>query len=346
MHARRRPATIVPVTDDAQTPNVRAWSDEAFLAEVTSWAERAATGCGIALTGEVEQPHLRPWSSTVRVGAESGDLWFKVNGCGTRHEAALLGALAQVEADLVPDVLAVDRRRGWSLMRDAGPVLRSVADPESQWEIWPAVLGRYAESQLRLADQPEAVLATGVALLTPEVLPGRLCALVEELSAVPTDDGGLTEEDRTRLAARFAEYDDWCGEIAASGVPSSLQHDDLHSGNVCWGGAAESARVIDWGDASWGFPLATMLVTLNSLAWAAGCEDDDRRVLRVRDSYLEHFTTYAGRADLVRFTDHARRTGCVTRALSWRAALEGEPVATHRDYDFPVRAWLLELLDP
>ncbi|HEU4514608.1 MAG TPA: aminoglycoside phosphotransferase family protein [Nocardioidaceae bacterium] len=333
------------MSDDPQSPNIRAWSAGAFIDEVTGWVEEAATGCGIALTGEREQPHLRSWSSAVRFGAVGCDLWFKVNGPGTRHEAALLGALAQVEPDLVPDVLAVDRRRGWTLMRDAGPVLRAVADPEAQWEIWPAVVGRYAEAQLRLADQPEAVLGTGVPLMTPDVLPGRLRTLVAELSSLPVEGGGLSAEERSRFAARFGEYDDWCAALAASDVPCSLQHDDLHSGNVCWGGTAEAARVIDWGDASWGFPLATMLVTLSSLAWAAGCPEDDPRVLRVRDSYLEHFSGYAAREDLVRDTDHARRTGCVTRAVSWRSALEGEPESSHREYGFPVRAWLLELLE-
>lgn len=333
------------MSDAEQSPNVRAWSGEAFLTDVTGWVEDVAADAGIALTGEREQPHLRSWSSAIRFGSEGGDLWFKVNGHGTRHEAGLLGVLAQLEPGLVPAVLAVDRGRAWTLMRDAGPVLRSVADPEGQWEIWPAVLGRYAEAQLRLADQPEAVLGTGVVLATPEVLPDRLRALVEELVALPPDQGGITPEERTRLVGLFPEYDDWCAELSAAGVPSSLQHDDLHSGNVCWGGSRDSARIIDWGDASWGFPLATMLVTLNSLAWSAGCEDDDPRVLGVRDSYLEHFTSYADRSELVRYTDRARRTGCVARALSWRAALEGQPVAAHRDYDFPVRAWLLELLD-
>jgi hypothetical protein len=41
----------------------------------------------------------------------------------------------------------------------------------------------------------------------------------------------------------------------------------------------------------------------------------------------------------------ARRTGCVSRALSYRRALQGEPISTHRDADFPVRGWLLELLE-
>ena len=29
-------------------------------------------------------------------------------------------------------------------------------------------------------------------------------------------------------------YDAWCAELDASPVPDSLQHDDLHSANVCW----------------------------------------------------------------------------------------------------------------
>jgi hypothetical protein len=68
-------------------------------------------------------------------------------------------------------------------------------------------------------------------------------------------------------------------------------------------------------------------------------------VLRVRDAYLEPFTAYADRAELVRYVELARRTGCVARALSYQASLVGEPVATHAEYDFPVRSWFLELLE-
>ena len=66
-------------------------------------------------------------------------------------------------------------------------------------------------------------------------------------------------------------------------------------------------------------------------------------MLRVRDAYLEPFTGYVGRADLVRGVDLARRTGCVVKALSWRAAMSDASPQTHAEYEFPVRAWLLEL---
>ncbi len=239
---------------------------------------------------------MRPWSSAVRFGAQGGDLWFKVNGAGTRHEGSLVAVLAELEPALVPPVLAVDPGRGWSLSRDAGPVMRSIAPPEELWGWWEAVLVRYAEAQIRLSPHRGAVLATGMPEVAPTTMPGQLRALVDELGSLPAEEGGLTAAEVEKLVAAFDEYDACCDELASSGVPTTLQHDDLHSSNICWGGSAESARIIDWGDASWGFPLATMLCTLNSLAWHAKCELDDPRVVRARDAYLEPFTEYAGRA--------------------------------------------------
>jgi hypothetical protein len=112
----------------------------------------------------------------------------------------------------------------------------------------------------------------------------------------------------------------------------------------------ESARVIDWGDASWGSPLASMLTTMNSTAFHAGLYVEGRpvdapAVLRVRDAYLEPFTAYAPRSELVHLVDLARRTGCVSKALSYRAALREAPASVHAELEFPVRDWLMGLLD-
>jgi hypothetical protein len=42
----------------------------------------------------------------------------------------------------------------------------------------------------------------------------------------------------------------------------------------------------------------------------------------------------------------ARRTGCVTRAISWESALQDAPGTVVAAEEFPVRGWLLELLEP
>ena len=133
-----------------------------------------------------------------------------------------------------------------------------------------------------------------------------------------------------------------------------MQHDDLHSNNVCWPGEIadlSSVRIIDWGDASIGHPFGTMLVTLNSIAFDAdvpvdGRQFHDSRMLRLRDAYLEPFSSLCDLEELRRWVGLARSTGCVTRALAWERALQAAPLSLIAKYEFPVRGWLLELLEP
>ncbi len=320
------------------------WTSEPFLTDVTAWVGEQAAAAGLHLDGSREQPHARPWSSAVVFGTDHGRIWFKVNGPGTRFETSLVGLVSHVVPDLVPEVVAVDPERCWTLLRDAGPTMRSVAPPDELWDRWCALLPRYAESQLRLADHRSELVEAGVGDLGPQTLPDRLRALVDELRALPPERGGLTTDEAEDLRRLFPEYDAWCAELAASGVPVTLNHDDLHSNNVCVGPAG--AKVIDWGDACVSHPFGTMLATLNSIAFHAEVERDDPRVERVRDAYLEPFGAYGSRADLQHWVSLARRTGCVTRALSYRNALEGEDESAFAELEWPVRGWLLEVLDP
>jgi hypothetical protein len=142
--------------------------------------------------------------------------------------------------------------------------------------------------------------------------------------------------------------------LAASPVADTLQHDDLHSNNICCPGEVEdlsSVRIIDWGDASVGQPFGTMLATLNSIAFHAGVLNDDGRiddlrVLRTLDAYLEPFTDLGSREELLRWVRLAKSTGCVTRALAWKGALQEAPAAVVAEVEYPIRSWLLELLQP
>jgi hypothetical protein len=327
------------------TAGVEHWSSAAFREEAAAWVRRVCARHGIELTGESEQPHCRPWSSAIRFESTTGPVWFKVNGPGTQHEPMLVDVLGRLVPELVAEILATDATRGWSLARDAGPVMRSTAEPDQLWDSWAAILQRYAQAQIQLTRHVPELLATGTPEVSPATLPGLAADLVKELSEVSPADGGLTDQEAVDLTAKLPELGSWCEDLAGSGIPSTIQHDDLHSSNICWGGSAVSARIIDWGDASIGHPLGTMLCTLNSIRHHAGLEADDARVLRVRDAYLEPFTSYADRADLVRYVALARSVGCVGRALSYRGALMGEPLSTHEELDFPVRGWLLEMLE-
>ncbi|MGZ4504744.1 MAG: phosphotransferase family protein [Nocardioidaceae bacterium] len=333
--------------------SVDLWTSAGFVEEARAWVAQSLAPRGIALTGEWEQPHARSWSSAIRFETTDGRVWFMVNGVGTRHEPALVRLLGATVPGLAPEVLATDDGRGWSLSRDGGPILRTLAGPDRLWRPWETVVAWYAEAQIALAGHRDAVLGTGLREVSPTTTPALARRLRDELGGLPPEKGGLTAEQEAAVNRRLPELDAWCAELAACGVPDSVQHDDLHSANVCWtpaAGGAATMHVIDWGDASWGSPLGTMLGTMNSLAFHAGVfreggPVDDPRVLRVRDAYLEPFTVYADRAVLVRCVELARRTGCIAKALSYEAALRAEPLSTHEEMEFPVREWFLGITE-
>src|SRR4029453_8325125 len=88
-----------------------------------------------------------------------------------------------------------------------------------------------------------------------------------------------------------------------------------------------------------------MLATLNSIAFHAGVLNadrsiDDLRMLRIRDAYLEAFTSLGSREELLRWAAQARSTGCVTRAISWETGLQDAPATVVVGEEFPVRGWL------
>jgi aminoglycoside phosphotransferase (APT) family kinase protein len=96
-------------------------------------------------------------------------------------------------------------------------------------------------------------------------------------------------------------------------VPRSLQHNDLHAGNVL----ADGERFFDWGDAYVGHPFEVLYVTLGRAEQAYGPQALDR----LRDAYLEPWAPYGTRAQLLREARLAAVTARVGLALSWRRAL-------------------------
>ncbi|HEU4907839.1 MAG TPA: phosphotransferase [Propionibacteriaceae bacterium] len=334
---------------------IASWTSGAFLDEVQAWVAAQLASRSIRLTGEWEQPHIRFWSSTIRFETTGGRVWFKVNGNGTAYEVSLLALLSELCPGLAPEVLAHDSTRAWSLSRGAGPVLRSIVGPEEMWGYWKALLPRYAQAQLDLAAHRSRFVATGTPDRCPKQLTFQYRRLLSDLAAKPIKEGGLTREEVVASERLLPRYDGWCAELMASTIPDTLQHDDLHSNNVCWPGALDdlsAVRIIDWGDACIGHPFGTMLATLNSIAFHAGLLNDERggisdpRMRRVRDAYLEPFTGLGSRQELLRWMALARSIGCLTRALSWERAVQHAPVSVAAEYEFPVRGWILELLQP
>jgi hypothetical protein len=229
--------------------------------------------------GKPELVHDLPWSTVWRVPRPHGAAWLKRCRAVQAHEPALTAALAGRWPSLLPELLGHDAARGLLLLGDAGTPVRAFGDA---LEAWRTVLPLYAELQRGEASHVEEHVAAGVPDQRVETLPAA-----------------FAEFPDVRLRPFAGAFAELCAQLT---LPPTVQHDDLHDGNVY----AKDGRVVvlDWGDTVIGHPFATMLVTLRMDEEIAG---------PLREAYLE-----AWPRDTHAQFDAAYRVAAFTRILSWK----------------------------
>ena len=289
------------------------WTSPAWLAEVRGWVEARLAERGVQIDGEIEQPHIYWWATALRIPTTDGLVWFKAEQPHHAFEVTLTQLLARMAPQNTAEVVAADAARGWMLTRDAGTRIRELPDAVLRWD---ALLPRYAEIQIAFAERVDELLALGVPDHRLEVMPEQLrCVLEDEPALLLGSEDGLTDEEHRRIVDGLPEFEDLCGRLAALPIPQSLQHDDLHDGNAFVRGGEHV--VFDWGDSCISHPFHTLAVTLRALASRNGLAPGGPEVTRLRDAYLEPWTSIAPREEVERASDLARRTGAVQRALAW-----------------------------
>jgi hypothetical protein len=320
------------------------WVQPAWLEEATDWISARLAELGLDATGDIEQPHARWWSTVLRVPTGAGDLWFKANAPPHAFEAGLLAILERVRPGRVPAPVALDTERGWLLMRDGGERLRELLHSPADLHRWQELLPEYGELQLAVAPHLYDLLDAGVPDERLAVLPDHLRRLLDDRDAcMGGRDDGLSEDEYERVRALVSEHEEKCERLAGMRIPETIQHDDLHDGNVfvrdgCY-------LFFDWGDSCVSHPFHTLVVTLRAIAHRWELPPGGPDVLRLRDAYLEAFSGLAARRELVEATELAHFTGTAARALNWyRFIYAREPEFRSADED-AVPYGLRRLLD-
>lgn len=227
---------------------------------------------------------LRPWSVVLRIPTESGSpVWFKANPPGSAFEPGLAAELHRLAPDCTLAPIAVDISRAWSLMPHGGELLADAAPPAgSDVRHWEQPLRRYAELQRHLAPQSGALIDLGVPDLRPLILQERAAEVLDSQAA---PHGGKTSH-RDRMIERL---DRLCAALAATDVPSSLDHGDLHEGQVLVGPGFRHTY-FDWGDARVTHPFMSFVTTARAIRRHVREADVPAALTSARSAYLEPWT--------------------------------------------------------
>jgi len=280
------------------------WTAPEFLRAAHAWIDARLVDLGRTRTGEIEQPHVRDWSTVMRVPTDDGDVWFKVNHEPLRHEAAVADLLAQRMPDRVPPLLAADLDTGWMLMADAGRRLREVVESEGSLDRWPDALEATARIQLACEDDVDAFLAMGVPDLRLSRLPDAYADLLDRHG----------DELEPRLHVPVERISEECATLASYGIRDTIQHDDLHDGQVFI--RDEVALIMDWGDCCVSHPFFTLSVTLlGVIAWGVDDVAGSEPLARHLEAYLGPYRERYG-GDLEAAARLAMRLGWVCRAVN------------------------------
>lgn len=295
----------------------------------------------------------RPWASVSRVEAESGVWWLKTASERTAYEVPLMDLLARSGGPLVPRVICATTQP-WMLVADGGAVARSGLDavePEVAVALWCEVLPRYAEIQRTVAVRD--LIAVGV----PDLSPVRLVEVFDTLTA---DGRWFTSEVAPEHVGQHARVLGARTELVrvaaqlAGGVSATVQHDDLHEGNVVIASDVRETRnvqVIDWGDAVIAHPFATLRVTLDGLARRLGegsgtAWRHSPSLTTVVEAYLEPWRAGGESVrDLREQVDLGVRTADLGRAVGWARALGSPEAGLDLGYGDPTAGWLRRLAD-
>ncbi|MEZ4770917.1 MAG: phosphotransferase [Caldilineales bacterium] len=320
------------------------WTQADWLERAVAWISAELARLDIAAAGDIEQPHVRPWSTVLRVPTADGAVYFKACTPLLAYEPALVEMLYRAHPDQIPRVLATDPEQGWMLMVDGGTRLREVIRADRDLNHWERLLPRYAEMQIDLAGRTEQLLALGA----PDRRPAALARLAGQLLENPDvllvgKSDGMSPETYRKLRGLTPAIADQCRQLADCGVPPSLNHGDLHDANIFIDG--DDYLLFDWGDSSVSHPffsLRTAFVSVEiSLQLAEGAPEFDR----LRDAYLEPWTRFLPAAALRSTFALASRLSPLCSALSWHHAISAVDRSLVTEYAGAIPGLFQEYLD-
>lgn len=222
-----------------------AWARRGWLEAAKGWLHEELAGLKRVPIGEPEQLKVWALSSVLRQETDNGDVYLKAVMDHHSAEPRITAKVAELFPELAPKVLATEPAQGWLLLEAFQGEMLDEADPRAQHEVF----RRYSSLQLESVAYKDVFLEAGCADRGLD----KLKEIIPWLFSESIELHRLTPEERDGLLKREPSILEMLDELAACGIPETLVHGDIHSGNIFAEG--DSFTIFDWTDASWSHPF-------------------------------------------------------------------------------------------
>ena len=294
------------------------WEDPVWLKKIHTWIHEQTDKHQIKITGEIEQPHIYPWSTVLRIPTDQGTLFFKATAAETNHEVALTQKLAAWFPKATPELLETETAQGWMLMRDGGEALRKSIRPNKDIQPWNPVIQLFSEVQFGCVEHVPELLSLGLPDWRLANLPRLYNELLADADSILVDQPkGLTSEEFQRVQALAPRFTEICQQLMSYGIPETLNHGDFHDGNVL----VKDGRItlFDWGDSCIAHPFISLRTFFVSIEISLELDDfaftsDMQALLEV---YFGPWKKFASMERLQEAYFLSRCVASIVKALMW-----------------------------
>lgn len=291
--------------DGAVPPLRPPWSRPGWFGEASAWMDQALSSLDCKRLGPIEQTQSWCLSAILSAPTSRGRVFLKAGPDFPLfvNEPRLLAALSALFPDNIPAPLQIDPERRWMLLDDFGPALAG----KSTTSLRSNMLRQFARLQQAAVNEIPRLLELGC-------IDRRLERLQQQLDQLPVDaeqSATLSAADLDRLHRAAPRLKALCERLAAIGIPETLDHGDLHLGNV----AQQNGNLIffDWTDACIAHPFLDMIAVFD--------EEDELLQARLRDDYLAQWQEYAAPHRLLEAWAIARPLFALHQAISYQSIL-------------------------
>lgn len=319
------------------------WAQPVWQAEAQAWIRAELNRLGIEITGEIEQFHVYPWSTVMRVPAGRAPVYFKAVASVLAYEPRLTQMLSQRMPEHVPQVLAIDTSRAWMLTADMGSTLRIYLKETRDLSPLREALPHFARLQIEMIPHAADLAAMGAPVHTLSRIVQAFGEISQDTNLLSSSEYALSAEQQARLRGMTPRVQALADTVEAAGLPLSLHHDDFHDANIFF----KDGRVIfsDWGDCVVTHPFFSPLILMRSVSDTLETTEDAPEILALRDVFLEPWAAHTGQDDLVALFEHTWRLGMLNRVLSWYEYIRTLDEPYRSRYAYTVPGWLQDFLE-
>jgi hypothetical protein len=168
--------------------------------------------------------------------------------------------------------------------------------------------------------------------------------LADEESLMIDQPKGLASSEFHQLQDLKPRFEQICFDLAAFGIPESLNHGDFHDGNVL----LKNRRVtfFDWGDASVTHPFVSLRTFFVSIEIALNLDDYSftPEMSALLDRYLEPWQKFASKDVLLTAYSLSKPVASIVKALSWHKTISPLNGSLRDEYAWIIPEVLKEFL--